>query len=175
MPDDDDDITRGFTEARCSAYGASDVLEFNGKKYTPNETRAFIRFDMSYCFPNALVYKTAVHPHVASISWESLLYQQVNLEHQIQLYKVEAGEDGKNVEDRIVGNVLDATFPPTPGGGWKVDPDPTRLLTFPALQVLQNRPKAQTGLLAVINPAVRTFLCRSKSITNFPRRALPCV
>ena len=99
-------------------------LDRDGRKltFTPDETKVFFKFTMSHVFPVATHYGTALHAPVVEKSYRSLLYQNLNYEHQMAAYYKEPGVPSK-VEDRILGSVVAVEFPRSPTGGWKLVPE----------------------------------------------------
>jgi hypothetical protein len=96
--------------------------DYNGHKQTfkPDGTKGFFRFELGHAWPKGeTVYGTALHPAVTAMSWESILFQNVNYEHRIAEYHKVPGEASK-VDDRILGSVLTASYPRPPSGGWKI-------------------------------------------------------
>jgi hypothetical protein len=115
-----------IAETEIALFG-NEVLEFvdfQGRKtvFTPDDTKGFFQFALAHAFPaGRTAFKTALHPAVTGNSWSSILYQNVNYEHQIKSYHKEPGKD-TNVEDRILGSVVAASYPNTPTNGWKLTP-----------------------------------------------------
>lgn len=109
------------------ALFGNQVIEFtdhNNRKtvFEPDDTKGFFQFQMAHGFPfGRTAYGTALHPGVTGVSWASLLYQNLNYEHNIKAYHKKPGEN-TNVEDRILGTIVAASYPNTPAGGWKVPP-----------------------------------------------------
>jgi|GEM_PF-5252927 hypothetical protein len=99
------------------------VIEFNGNTYTPDSAKGYFRFSVSHAFPVKTVYGTALHPAVIAANYRKLIHQNVNYEHQIREYHKATNE---NAQDRVIGSVLDATFPAAPAGGWKINADPAQ-------------------------------------------------
>jgi hypothetical protein len=89
--------------------------------FVPDDTKGFFQFQMAHGFPmGRTAYGTALHPGTTAKSWPSLKYQNLNYEHNIRAYH--QGEKNNNVEDRILGTIVAASYPQTPTGGWKVPP-----------------------------------------------------
>ena len=96
-----------------------DGIEFCGQKFVPDATKAFFTFAVSHAFPNATVRGEAIHPNVVAMSYQSMLHQNVNYEHQIAKYY----EGKKDVRDRVIGSVVAVDFPGGPHRKWLINKD----------------------------------------------------
>ena len=100
------------TRALATASASDLPIEFNGRTYVSDETKGYILARISHAFPVTTMHGGALMPNVVAKSWKSIIGQGCNIEHAVQAY------GGK--EDKFIGTVLDATFPETPAGGWKL-------------------------------------------------------
>lgn len=92
------------------------TIEFGGSRFVPDLTKAFFRFTLSHCFPAGVtMYGTSLHPSVIARSYRSLLFQNLNLEHQLSEYHPD-----RDVRDRVIGSIVAVDFPSQPAGGWRI-------------------------------------------------------
>lgn len=96
-------------------------ITFGSNVYRPDSTKCYLAFEVSHSFPVMTLSLQSLHPAVIAKSWSTLKEAKLDFEHQIQSY-----HDDPNIKERIVGSVLDAEFPGTPDGGWKVQSDATK-------------------------------------------------
>jgi hypothetical protein len=89
---------------------ANNVIEFKGAKYVPDETKGYFTFAISHSFPVSTFYGTALHPNVIAQSYNSMLHQNLNFEHNIRAYHKSKG-DKNYVEDRVIGSIVAVDFP----------------------------------------------------------------
>lgn len=99
------------------------IIDFNGTKYVPDDTKGYFRFSVSHSFPVETVYQTALHPAVIAASYQTMLNQNVNIEHQIREYHK---KDNPNAQDHVIGSIVAVTFPLQPHGGWKIQADASK-------------------------------------------------
>jgi hypothetical protein len=95
--------------------GAGEAIEFNGRKYQPDSSKAYFMFQMARGFPSVTAYGTGFHPNVVASHFRSLLHQNINREHRMAIHT-----DGKQ-PDAIIGSVVDVDFPS--GSNWQVQGD----------------------------------------------------
>lgn len=95
----------------------ADGIRFKDQTYVPDSTKGYFQFSLSHAFPVSLFYQTALHPNVVSLSYASLLHQNLNYEHQMARY-----HPTRDVRDRVIGGIAAVDFPRPPSGGWRVDP-----------------------------------------------------
>ncbi|HXJ55266.1 MAG TPA: hypothetical protein VNU68_01260 [Verrucomicrobiae bacterium] len=119
-----DRLTRKLLEvlldggARESALFSGQAVELGGQTFTPDETKGYFKFCFSHAFPVVTAYGQGLHPNVVAISYNSLLHQPVNFEHQMVAY-----DKDKIAHDKVLGSVVAVEFPRTPGGRWTVSAD----------------------------------------------------
>jgi hypothetical protein len=99
-----------------------DGIEFKGQRFVPDPTKGYFSFSFSHAFPNSTVRGEGIHPNVIARSFQSLLNQNVNIEHQIAEYH--KGE--KDVRDRVIGSVVAVDFPGGQDARWQINPDPAK-------------------------------------------------
>lgn len=119
-----------------------DGVEFLGRRYVPDETKAYLIFKMAHAFPVTTMYGTALHPSVTHKSFKSLEHQFLNFEHQIAAY-----ETDRDVRDRVVGSVLAVDYPSMPAGGWRIGKDPTQSPGITALSVIFKQAQGLSKIL----------------------------
>jgi hypothetical protein len=90
-------------------------------RFKANESLSFVEFDICHSLPvtaqpaHGTGNVTGFHPQTLALSYEDLLYQQVNLEHLVKHH------DPDNItHDRIIGCIVATAFPPTPEAGWQI-------------------------------------------------------
>jgi hypothetical protein len=93
----------------------SDGIKFGNNFYRPDESKAYVLFELSHSMPVATAHFQCIHPQVIANSWQSILHQNFNLEHRLSIY------DPENIQnDKILGAIVDAEFPKSPHTGWRV-------------------------------------------------------
>lgn len=100
---------------------------FGGLGYTPDRWKAYMEFDICAALPAITGpvsegFFVGYTPQTLAMSHQSLLHQQVNLNHILKAYESEDGKKGD--KDRIVGCVVATYFPKPPMDGWKIGDDP---------------------------------------------------
>lgn len=103
------------------ALNSAPAIELNGRRYLPDETKAYASFTVGRSFPVVTAYGTAVHPGTVANSFQTMLHQLVDYDHQLKLNSQASNKDIR--EDRIIGAVVDVDYPKAPYGGWKVGMD----------------------------------------------------
>lgn len=98
-----------------TTLGAGEVIDFNGRKYYPDLSKAYFVFQMARGFPSVTAYGTGFHPNVVASHFRSLLHQNINREHRMAIHT-----DGKQ-PDAIIGSIVDVDFPN--GSNWQVQKD----------------------------------------------------
>ncbi len=92
-------------------------------QFKPDNWKAYMEFTINHAMPvvagptmkgNYLAY----HPAVIARSCQSLLHQQLNLEHKIKAYNPD-----KIARDRILGAIVAVSFPTMPFDQWKIGDD----------------------------------------------------
>lgn len=126
------------------ALNGAPAIEFKGRKYFPDETKAYATFSLARGFPVVTAYGTCVHPGTIANSFHSLLHQQVDYDHQL---KVNSTKKREIANDRIIGGVVDVEFPNAPIGGWKVGRDKEQSPAINGLMsIYKNADKVKTIL-----------------------------
>lgn len=112
------------------SLAAADGIELNGKTFTPDDTKGYLKFSLSHGFPVVTQMGMGIHPHVSSISFESLLHQNFNLEHQVKAYHPTKDGERNRVRDRMVGSIVAVDFPRSRGSRHIIDADsPSKAIT----------------------------------------------
>lgn len=100
------------------------AIEINGMTLTPDESKAYIEYNLSHSWPVITAYGTTLHPGTVAHSFLSMLHQVFNLEHRMKSYL--PPEDQANAHDAILGTIVAVEFPKTPYGGWKLEADKSK-------------------------------------------------
>jgi len=135
-------ITSDLALELCGNEG----LEFKGRKFVPDETKAYFQFTLSHGFPVATVYGTGIHPNVVALSHKSLIEQNINYEHQIAHYYAEPGKEN-HVRDAVIGSVVAVDFPSASAGGFRINKDPTKTVGINGVGVLWKQMQRMKTLL----------------------------
>ncbi len=134
----EDENTKGV--AICQQ--TTEAIEIAGQKLIPDETKGYIEFKFSHSFPVVNAYGQALHPNVIAMSYNSLLHQPLDFEHQVVAYDRE-----KIHHDKILGSVVAVEFPRAPMGGWKMPMDPK---DAPAIRAAASFAKLARGMDNVV-------------------------
>lgn len=97
----------------------ANAIEVGGRQLVPDDTKAYCEFRFGYGFPVTTAYGTNLHPGTLANSWPSLVHQVFNLGHKMRAYD-RTKERNEIPRDYILGLVVEAEFPKTPAGGWRV-------------------------------------------------------
>ncbi len=120
----------------------TEAIEIAGQKLVPDETKGYIEFRFSHSLPVVNAYGQALHPNVIGMSYNSLLHQPLDYEHQLVAYNKE-----KIHHDKILGSVVAVEFPRAPMGGWRV---PTNPGEAPAIRAAASFAKLARGMDTVM-------------------------
>lgn len=104
---------------KIALYRERGIL-INNQSLTPDLTRAYMESYQSHAFPVVTRFGTALHPQVVANSFQSMQHKLLDLHHMIVAYNPD-----ENPRDRVLGTIVGVEFPPTPEGGWKVQPNKT--------------------------------------------------
>lgn len=100
----------------------SSFIEFSGQRFAPDPTKAYARFTICHGFPCITAYGTSFHPGTIGNSYQSLLHQMVDYDHQVRIYD-DSKDKTKIPHDKTLGFVAAVDYPRMPSGGWKVGAD----------------------------------------------------
>lgn len=111
---------QGFVQAQDVALFGDNIIEFNGQKFTPDESKGYFQFQISSAFPHGATTRgTALHPAVIAASYQSMKDQMLNREHRVAAYHKKPGQPVP-VEDWVIGAVEAVHFPNPQGGRWTI-------------------------------------------------------
>lgn len=90
-----------------------------GAVLTPDETKAYVEFDICYAWPVRTAYGGAFHPGTLANSYATMLHQVFNRSHEMRAY---APRDQRgSARDRVFGAIVGVEFPESPPGGWRIN------------------------------------------------------
>lgn len=95
--------------------GEFQAIFFDGQTYEPNPTRGYVEFRCAHTMPVVNEFGCMLHPAVIARSYQTMLHQQFNLNHQMRFWDKE-----KIANDRMLGAIVAVRFPPMPESGWKI-------------------------------------------------------
>lgn len=95
-----------------TALNDRSVIDFHGQVFEPTDQTAYVRFRLAFGFPTFTAWGHALHPQVIANSWNSILHTPFNIDHKMVV--------NGDRQDRMIGMVVAAHFPPSPAGGWKI-------------------------------------------------------
>jgi hypothetical protein len=137
-----------LTLSLCGEEG----IRFGNQVFTPDSTKAYINFQFSHAFPVRTMYDTALYPSVIAKSFNSLLHQNVNYEHQLAVY-----HEDKDVRDRVIGSIVACEFPREPVGGWAVNPDASKAPGISGVAVLYKQTSGMAKVLGEHSAGRRNY------------------
>lgn len=103
------------------ALAAGEGLELNGQTFVPDDTKGYLRFSLSHGFPVVTQFGLGIHPQVAWQSYQTLLHQNFNLEHQMKAYTPTKRGERNRARDRMVGTIVAVDFPRPQGQRHMID------------------------------------------------------
>jgi hypothetical protein len=116
-------LHRSFSSEVTAAvqFGGAQPFEINdpmlGRQvFRPDQSTAYVQFQLSHAFPVVTKDKTGIHPQVVANSYQSLRNKVFNLAHIMRAYNPE-----QFARDRILGMIVAVEFPEAPAGGWAVN------------------------------------------------------
>lgn len=98
-----------FGEATISLNG-DPVVKLGERSWAPDQTTAYVKFELSFAFPNVNSYGEGIHASVVARSYLSMNSKPANSNHRMIYYG--------DTEDAILGTVVGVEFPEPPTGGW---------------------------------------------------------
>ncbi len=125
------------------ALNSAPAIEFNQVKYIPDDTKAYARFTLGRSYPVVTAYGTCVHPGTVGNSFQTMLHQLVDYDHQLKVYnpgdKEKSASNPEIRQDRIIGTVVAVDYPKTPFGGWKLGGDKAQAPAIEGVMVIHKQ------------------------------------
>ena len=134
-------LTSKFTDC---VLASEQGVKLGSLNFVPDSTKGFMRFQMAQAFPNQTKFGTAMMASVIEKSYQSLLYQPFDYEHQIAAYHKEEGKPNR-VTDRILGSVVAAQF--NNSSAWRISDSPENA---PKIEAVACYAKLAQGMRSVL-------------------------
>ena len=100
-----------FGNGELALNGDAAVTLPDGRTWRPDETTAYIRYNLSFAFPNVSNYGDGIHAGVIARSYQTMDHKPVDSNHSM----VAMGA----AKDEVLGTTVGIWYPPPPEGGWK--------------------------------------------------------
>lgn len=122
------DVTIHQASADGSFKAGMGDSPFAEEGYKPDRWKAYMEFEICAALPAITGpvsegFYVGYTPQTLEMSHESLVHQQMNLNHILKAYALEEGKKSSG-GDHIVGCVVATYFPKAPMDGWKIGDDP---------------------------------------------------
>jgi hypothetical protein len=100
-----------FGSGELALNGDPAVALPDGRSWRPDETTAYIKYNLSFAFPNVSTYGDGIHAGVIARCYQTMDHKPVDSNHSM----VAMGAP----RDEVLGTTVGVWFPATPDGGWK--------------------------------------------------------
>jgi hypothetical protein len=142
-----DDIVRALNAASGETVSFHGIVSQDDRypadhTFTADSYKGFIKFEIAHSLPVVNYYGQAFHPKVLANSYRSLLFQNINWEHQVKAFSEQHWND-----KFLGGAVVGVHFPTEPSSGWRV---PESGAAVPHITGVASFAKLASGMQTII-------------------------